>query len=398
MTRSLVRSLLGHSALPVALAATGLVACGTPADVGPAPDGGRAADEAVAAADAFCPQGFAFDATNRLCLSATEAAGPFPPSMVEHCKKFNAPRPDGSNACETTEAGLPSTRWAKDFAINARLATLQPDGCARGTSPDPTQGYCSDGNDLYGPFSKDDVTFCKDVAKGNNACETNRLSARGGMVKPKSPAPGPAPVPGPAPGPAPGPGGFDAAAEIAVRGSSLGRLVVAIGHAEGTLSATGDKLDAYFGHGDSGLRNIGLWSCTVCGDRNGPEADQFYYEQFIAPEVARFTRAAGPLADHPMVAAAFFGLLVQSPDAALNDADADDLALVNLLARGTLSAPVNEDKLLDLLVRSWTVDGRMLWTSPDTGQFDGVQGRQDQLRRLRAYEDSLRAQGVNPYP
>jgi hypothetical protein len=173
--------------------------------------------------------------------------------------------------------------------------------------------------------------------------------------------------------------------------------VIAVGHAEGTLTATGSKTDAYFGHGDSGLHNIGLWSCTVCGDRSGPQADQYYYDSNIAPEVGRYAQAAGAYANHPMVAAAFFGLLVQSPLAALED-EGDDLAFINLLARGQLSGPVTEAKLLDLLVRAWTVNGVMKWKNPDTGLFDGVRGRQDQLRRLQAYASSLSAQGVNPYP
>jgi hypothetical protein len=89
---------------------------------------------------------------------------------------------------------------------------------------------------------------------------------------------------------------------------------------------------------------------------------------------------------------------VQSPAAALNDVDGDDLALITLLARGRLTAPVTETKLLDLLVASWTIDGLMRWRNPDTGQNDPVRGRQDQLRRLSAYAAALRANGIVPYP
>jgi hypothetical protein len=377
-------SLRSSLVLP-ALAAAALVGCasGPPEAGGEAPAGGQATESAVAAADAFCPPGFAFDGPSQLCLSATEAAGPFPPSMVEFCKRFVPNRPDGTNSCETADGGGPQTRWGRQLAVDARAATRQADGCPGGTSLDAKQGYCSDGANLYGPFSKDDVFFCQTDGAGGAACETNRIAA--GLVRPKQGGGGV-------------PGGFDASAEIAVNGATWGKLVVAVGHAEGTLSQTGGKLDAYFGHGDSGLRNIGLWSCTVCGSRSGPEADQFYYEQFIKPEVGRYVQSAGALSNHPMVAAAFFGLLVQSPEAALNDADGDDLAFINLLARGGLSAPVTEDKLLDLLVRSWTVDGVMQWRSPDTGQNDPARGRQDQLRRLRAYAESLAAQGITPYP
>ncbi|HEU4405855.1 MAG TPA: hypothetical protein VFS43_11365, partial [Polyangiaceae bacterium] len=301
-------------------------------------------------------------------------------SMIDFCRQWVPNRADGSNACETNDWGFPATRWARALAVDARAATRQADGCAKGTALDPKQGYCSDGANLYGPFSKDDVFFCQTAGGGGAACETNRVAS--GLVRPKAPAPS----------------GFNAAGEIAVNGASWGKLVIAVGHAEGTLTATGGKTQAYFGHGDSGLHNIGLWSCVVCGDRSAAGADQYYYDTFIKPQVGRYTQAAGALANHPMVAAAFFGLLVQSPSAALEDVDADDLAFVTLLARGQLSAPVTEAKLLDLLVRSWTVNGTMLWRSPDTGQNDPVRGRQDQLRRLQAYAASLSAQGINPYP
>jgi hypothetical protein len=369
---------LSLSALGLLAGAPLLGACAGSND---APADAASTDEIASAADAFCPQGFAFDAASQLCLSPAEAAGPFPPSMVAFCRQWVADRADGSNACQTNDAGLPATRWERTLAVDARQVTRGADGCAQGTTLDPKQGYCSDGKDLYGPFSKSDVAFCQ-AAGGGAACETNRVAV--GMVQPKSSGPAS--------------GGFNAAGEIAVNGALWGKLVVAVGHAEGTLTATGGKTQAYFGHDGSGLHNIGLWSCVVCGDRSAPAADQYYYDTFIKPEVSRYTQAAGPLANHPMVAAAFFGLLVQSPAAALEDADADDLAFVTLLGRGQLAAPVTETKLLDLLVRSWTVNGTMLWRNPDTGQYDAMRGRQDQLRRLQAYAASLSAQGVNPYP
>jgi murein DD-endopeptidase MepM/ murein hydrolase activator NlpD len=131
--------------------------------------------EPLAAQNAFCPTGFAFDSANNLCLSATEAAGPFPRSMIDFCKRFVANRSDGTNACETTIDGKVNTRWARSLATSGRTSTLQSNGCARGTSPDATTGYCSDGPNIYGPFSKDDVAFCKAKA-GGNTCETNRIA------------------------------------------------------------------------------------------------------------------------------------------------------------------------------------------------------------------------------
>ena len=183
---------------PVFLTALGLLAASLlgacagandgAADAADADDAAASTDEVVAA-DAFCPQGFAFDTSSQLCLSATEAAGPFPPSMVALCRQWVPNRPDGSNACVTTLAGLPSTRWARNIAVNARAATRQADGCAQGTAVDAKQGYCSDGKDLYGPFSKDDVSYCQTVVGGGTACATNRVAV--GMVRPKSAGPGP---------------------------------------------------------------------------------------------------------------------------------------------------------------------------------------------------------------
>jgi hypothetical protein len=366
----------GHAFAGMVLVAS-LVAAGCSlADPG---DSDSAPGLSLAAQNAFCPAGFSFDSGNALCLSATEAVGPFPPSMIEFCKRFVANRGDGSNACETTVSGAPNTRWARNLAIYGRKNTLLSSGCARGTAIDATTGYCSDGTNVYGPFASDTVTYCKSKS-GGNACESNRIGRSFAKPRPAS--------------------GFSAATEIRVsgNGATIGKLVIAVGYAEGTLNTDGSATPAYYGHMDSGIPNIGLWSCTVCGSRSAAQADQYYYDTYIAPEVNRYLQVAGGLANHPMVAGAFFGLLVQSPAAALSDADSDDLALITLLARGRLSAPVTETKLLDLLVASWTVNGVMQWRSPDTGQIDPARGRADQLRRLRAYEAALRANGITPYP
>ncbi len=122
----------------------------------------------------FCPTGFSYDGTNLLCTSATEAVAPFPRSMVDDCKRFVANRANGTNACETTVAGAVSTRWARSLAIGARSRTVQPSGCSAGTTRS-TSGYCGDAANLYGPFTKNDVTFCK-AHGGGSACETNRIA------------------------------------------------------------------------------------------------------------------------------------------------------------------------------------------------------------------------------
>lgn len=137
----------------------------------------------IAAAEAFCPAGFAYDSSHQLCLSATEAAGPFPASMISFCKRWNPNRADGSNACETTATGTVATRWARGIAVDARTSTRTASGCAQGTTADSASGYCTDGGNLFGPFTKDDVAYCKNVARGGSACETNRVAK--GMVRPK---------------------------------------------------------------------------------------------------------------------------------------------------------------------------------------------------------------------
>jgi hypothetical protein len=166
--QSCVARALGSASFVVALTACAL-------GDAPLPDSADPSSGQLAAAQVFCPAGFAFDATNQLCTSAAEAVGPFPRSMTDDCKRFVANRSDGSNACETTLTGEVNTRWARALAIGARSHTLQPSGCATGTSRDPRTGYCGDAGNLYGPFSKDDVAFCKVHAIGN-ACETNRVA------------------------------------------------------------------------------------------------------------------------------------------------------------------------------------------------------------------------------
>jgi hypothetical protein len=137
----------------------------------------------LAAQNAFCPTGFSFDSANNLCLSATEAAGPFPQSMIDFCKTVVANRSDGSNACTTTLDGKLTIRWARSIAITGRSRTLQANGCATGTSFDANAGYCSDGPNIYGPFSIDDVDFCKSLS-GGLTCETNRVAP--GFARPKN--------------------------------------------------------------------------------------------------------------------------------------------------------------------------------------------------------------------
>lgn len=74
-----------------------------------------------------------------------------------------------------------STPGGRGRSRPARARTLQPDGCAAGTTRHAS-GYCADAGNLYGPFSKDDVAYCKSK-NGGNACETNRVAP--GFVRPR---------------------------------------------------------------------------------------------------------------------------------------------------------------------------------------------------------------------
>jgi hypothetical protein len=105
-------------------------------------------------ADLVCPAGFAFEAASRLCVNATEAAGPFPPAMVAQCLQLG-----GADGCD-------KDRWAVQFARDLRGTGA----CPPGTAPDARKGgYCAEGDDLYGPFRKADVDVCL-ANGGGEAC------------------------------------------------------------------------------------------------------------------------------------------------------------------------------------------------------------------------------------
>ncbi len=172
-------------------------------------------------------------------------------------------------------------------------------------------------------------------------------------------------------------------------------LVLAIGHAEGTIDIQGNRTQAYYGHGDSGLKNVGVFSCVSCGNRSPEQADQFYLEKNVQPLRARFesaARAALLPADHPMLAAAFFTLLVQSPEAAT-----DRKGFLERMA-GLKMTGITFENLLQTSVDSYR--------DPDTNRFEDVarfnndEGRirADQKRRLTQVENFLRNRGVTLYP
>lgn len=172
-------------------------------------------------------------------------------------------------------------------------------------------------------------------------------------------------------------------------------LILAIGHAEGTIGLDGTPTQAYYGHGDSGHKNIGVFSCISCGSRSPEEADRYYLEEKLKPKKARFEDAArGAMlpANHPMLAAAFFTLLTQSPLAATDRKGFLDRMGI-LKTQG-----INFESLLQLSVDSYR--------DPDTNTFKDVARfnndesllRADQKRRLTKVEEFLRKRGVELYP
>lgn len=186
--------------------------------------------------------------------------------------------------------------------------------------------------------------------------------------------------------------GFDLAEAIRTPKSVL---VLAIGHAEGTIHLDGSPTQAYYGHGDSGHRNIGVFSCIVCGSRSPAEADQYYLDAKLKPLRARFVDAArGALlpANHPMLAAAFFTLLTQSPLAATDRKGFLD-RMSTLKAQG-----ISLETLIQLSVDSYR--------DPDSNTFEDVARfnndesriRADQKRRLVKVETFLKNAGVELYP
>lgn len=172
-------------------------------------------------------------------------------------------------------------------------------------------------------------------------------------------------------------------------------LILAIGHAEGTINLDGSPTKAYYGHGDSGFRNVGVFSCISCGQRSPEDADLYYLENKIKPMRSRFEDAArGALlpAQHPMLAAAFFTLLTQSPQAATD-------------RKGFLER-MSSLKMLGITLENLIQTSVDSYRDPDSNRFEDVARfdndeskiRADQRRRLLKVESYLRDKGVELYP
>jgi hypothetical protein len=172
----------------------------------------------------------------------------------------------------------------------------------------------------------------------------------------------------------------------------------AVGYAEGTWSAADQPTDAYYGHGDSGRHNVGIFSCTVCGSRGPEAADEYYLSQHRLPyanvplrQSASLYRAAverhglAAAIDHPMLVGAYLLLATQSPAATFDRRGFLDERM-GRLARSGLSCAALRDALVDAF-RDPDDDGTVLF------QGGLARARHDQLRRLSFFEWFYRRHG-----
>jgi uncharacterized protein YvpB len=123
------------------------------------PEVATAGQELATSTNAFCPAGFSFDATYRLCVSATEAVGPFTVQMINTCKANG-----GGSACD-------GGRWGVSFARSIRGTGT----CMPGAVVDSSIAACVEGTNAFGVFTVSQVNACK-AAGGGPACETMRVA------------------------------------------------------------------------------------------------------------------------------------------------------------------------------------------------------------------------------
>jgi len=149
--RAMIVALVGALAL--------LSGCGAEPLTQAADEVGTEAQALPTSTNVFCPADFSFDATYRLCVSSTEAVGPFTQSMISTCQNNG-----GGTSCT---AG----RWAVSFARSIRGTG----SCMPGSTLDTSIDACVEGTNAFGPFSVSQVNACKS-AGGGSACESMRVT------------------------------------------------------------------------------------------------------------------------------------------------------------------------------------------------------------------------------
>lgn len=105
----------------------------------------------------FCKDDTFYESQSDLCLSETEAVGPFPQKMIDLCIKYGG----GEKTCT-------GDRWSRNFAVSLRGTQT----CPKGSDVDD-DGLCHDGEHAYGPFPVVLVEYCLEMG-GGNGCKSMR--------------------------------------------------------------------------------------------------------------------------------------------------------------------------------------------------------------------------------
>jgi peptidoglycan/xylan/chitin deacetylase (PgdA/CDA1 family) len=113
-----------------------------------------------------CPTGFAAvdvgSQGGKLCVSETEASGPFTQGMIAACREKG-----GGDACA-------NPRWSRGLAV-----WLHGSGrCPVGASFDSGLNVCVEGDNAFGPFTQAQVKSCRSASAdpSSPACDSNRWS------------------------------------------------------------------------------------------------------------------------------------------------------------------------------------------------------------------------------
>ncbi len=106
----------------------------------------------------YCPTGSWYSANEKLCVTESQAIGPFTRAMISLCKKYGG----GSSSCE-------SSRWSRNFAARLRTAEV----CPKGSQFDESRQGCVEGNEVFGPFKVREVDACR-TRGGGSTCESMR--------------------------------------------------------------------------------------------------------------------------------------------------------------------------------------------------------------------------------
>lgn len=106
----------------------------------------------------YCPTGSWYSTNEKLCVTESQAIGPFTREMIALCKKYGG----GSSSCD-------GSRWSRSFAAQLRATEV----CPRGALFDESRQGCVEGNEVFGPFKVREVDACRSRS-GGRTCESMR--------------------------------------------------------------------------------------------------------------------------------------------------------------------------------------------------------------------------------